>query len=465
MLRNVPLFGVGNKGKSVNVNAQERENLFVEVQDDPEANGLVLYPTPGLTVFANFGASPSRGLYQRGEVMYVVNTNKLWEVSIGGAMTLRGTLLTGSGRVDMSDNGTQMLIVDGVHGYIYTFATNTLAQIVDADFPASTTCTFLNGYFIVSKAGSGQFYISALYDGTSWAALDFATSESDPDNLVRLMADNGTLVLLGEKTTELWGDSGAADFPFARIGASAIEWGLAARWSLCKFMDSLIFLRKNRLGAVQVCVMSGSQAQPVSNPELDYVLSRYTDVENATGFAYMVSGHPFYQINFPADDASWLYDGLSRAWSKVSSAGGRHRAEIQINFQDASYVSDWEDGNVYLLDEETFTDNGAPIVREFTSRHNKSGEEITISQLWLEMEAGVGAVSGQGTDPQVMLQISRDGGHTWSNELWRSFGALGNYKTRAIWNRLGQSRDWVFRFRVTDPVKTVFVAAWASYVK
>lgn len=465
MLQNVPLFGLGNAGKSPNVNAQKRVNLYVEVQADPEANGLVMYPTPGLTTFVNFGASPCRGLYQKGSVAYAVNGSTLWEIAANGTTTSRGTLLTSGGRVDIADNGAQMLIVDGTYGYIYTFATNTLAQIVDADFPASTTCAFLNGYFVVSKTDSAQFYISALYDGTTWDALDFATAESDPDNLVRLMVDNGVLYLFGDKTTEMWGDSGAADFPFARIGAAAIEWGLLARWSLCKFDGSLIFLRKNRLGAIQVCVLAGNQAVPVSNPELDYVFSQYAATENATAFSYSLSGHPFYQINFPTAGESWLYDGLSKSWSKVESGGGRHRGEMQVSFLGDSYVSDYENGKFYLLDPASYTDDGSPIVREFIGRHNKAGDFIRIAKLWLEMEAGVGLQSGQGSDPQIMMQISRDGGHEWGAEMWRSFGAAGKYRARAAWNRLGRSRDWLLKFRVTDPVKTIFVAAWAQYDK
>lgn len=465
-LQNVPLFGLGNKGKSPNVNAQQRVNLYVEIQQDPESNGLTLYPTPGTTTFVNFGANPARGLYQKGDVAYEVNGTTLWEISFTGVMTSRGTILTSSGRVDITDNGLQMLIVDGAFGYIYTFATNTLVQITDVDFPASTTCAFLNGYFIVQKTDSAQFYISALYDGLSWDALEFATAESDPDDLVRVMVDNGIVHLFGEKTTEFWGDSGAADFPFARIGSSAIEWGLAARWSLCKFMNSLIFLGKNELGAVQVFILNGSSAVPVSNPEMDYVFSQYAAVENATAFTYMVSGHPMYQINFPTADESWVFDGQSKAWSRMQySTGGRHRAEIQVNFFNRSLVSDYENGKLYYFDQNVYTDDGAVIVREFVSRHNKGGDFIQISQLWLEMEAGVGLVSGQGENPQVMMQISRDGGHEWGGEVWASIGAMGKYRKRAVWNRLGQARDWLFKFRVTDPVKTVFVAAWANFRK
>lgn len=461
----VPLFGLGNVGKSVNVDAQKRTNLYAEIQQDSEKSTLTLYPTPGIQTFVNFGAYPSRGIYKKGDFLYVVNNNTLWRVSNDGAMTNIGTLVTAQGRVDISDNGTQIIIVDGANGYIYNTSTLVFAQIGDPDFPGADTVTFLNGYFVVTKPTTGQFYISALYDGLAWAALDFATAESNPDNLIRVLADNGQLCLFGPETTEFWGDSGALDFPFARVGASAIEWGLAARWSLCKFMDSLIFLRRNRLGAVQVCTLSGYSAVPVSNPEMDYVFSKYSAVDNATGFSYMVSGHPFYQINFPSANQSWLYDGLTKAWSKVESSGGRHRGEIQQNYLDRSLVTDYENGKLYLFRDGYYSDDGAPIARELITRHQTMGQFTVIDELWIEMESGVGLLTGQGKTPMLMMQVSKDGGHTWGNEYWVNFGQIGEYKRRAAYRRLGRSRDWVFKFRLTDPVKPVFVAAWGRFGK
>jgi hypothetical protein len=378
-------------------------------------------------------------------------------------MTNIGTLSSSAGRVDITDNGTQIIIVDGPSGYIYNTATATFAQITDPDFPGADTVTFLNGYFIVNKPNTGQFFISTIYDGLTWSALEFATAESNPDNLVRVIADNGQVLLLGPDTTEFWSDSGALDFPFARVGAAAIEWGLAARWSLCKFMDSLIFLRKNRLGAVQVCTLSGYSAVPVSSPEIDYIMSQYSAVSNATGFAYMVSGHPFYQINFPSANESWVYDGLSKEWHRAESGGGRHRAEIQINFLDRSYVTDYQNGKLYRFQDGVYSDDGQPIARELITRHQSTGEYVFLSKLWIEMEAGVGLQTGQGSQPKLMMQYSKDGGHTWSNEVWRDIGAIGEFKWRALFLRLGRGRDWVFRFRITDPVKTVFIGAWGEF--
>ena len=463
----IPLFGIGNFGKSVNVDAQVRTNLYVEVQQDSAKSRLALFPTPGLVTFVNFGAYPSRGIYKKGDFLYVVNRFTLWRVANDGSMTSVGTLLSSSGRVDITDNGTQIIIVDGPNGYIYNTVTLVFAQITNPNFPGAGTVTFLNGYFIVTKPDTGQFYISSLYDGLTWAALDFATAESNPDNLVRVLADNGQLVLFGPETCEFWGDSGALDFPFARVGASAIEWGLAARWTLCKFMDSLIFLRRNRLGAVQVCTLSGYNAQPVSTPEMDYVFSKYSATSDATGFAYMVSGHPFYQINFPTPGESWLYDGLTKAWSKVqySPTASRHRGEIQQNYLDKNYVTDYENGKLYQLVDGVFTDDGQTIAREIISRHQTIGDWTVFDEVWFEMEAGAADLIGQGSNPKMMLQISKDGGHTWGNEIWVPMGKQGEYRRRAVYRNLGRARDWVFKARVTDPIKTVWVAAWGRVGK
>ena len=77
------------------------------------------------------------------------------------------------------------------------------------------------------------------------------------------------------------------------------------------------------------------------------------------------------------------------------------------------------------------------------------------------MQQGVGLNNGQGQNPQIMLQVSRDGGYTYGNEMWTSFGAQGEFLKRAEWRRLGVSRNYVFKFRISDPVKVVFIGAAA----
>lgn len=464
----IPLFGIGLQGKSPRVTAKKLQNFYCEFRPEGERTRVVAYGTPGLVLFADFGDTPVRGMcsFEPADLLYVVHRGTLWEVNNAGAVTSRGTLDTTSGRVSMTHNGLQVMIVDGTEGYTYTLASTTFAKITGVDFPDNPeVVAFQDGYFIVNDSGTGRFYISALYDGTAWDALDFASAETNPDDLINIIADKGELILWGPVTAEFWGNTGAADFPYARIQGAASEWGLAARWSLAKFDNSLIGLVKNRMGEVMVATLAGYLPRKVSTQDLDTVINGYSSVGDATGFSYMVNGHPMYQINFPTADASWLYDGSTGIWTKVKGYGiGRHRAEIQAHLVAKTIVSDYEDGRLYRLDDDAYTDAGSPIEGEIIGEHIESADRgrFPVERLRLDMETGVGLVSGQGSDPQVMLQVSRDNGQTWGTELWASAGKIGEYKKRVEWRRLGSSDSHTFRLRITDPVKRVIINAMVN---
>jgi hypothetical protein len=79
--------------------------------------------------------------------------------------------------------------------------------------------------------------------------------------------------------------------------------------------------------------------------------------------------------------------------------------------------------------------------------------------LQIQFQPGVGLNTGQGKDPQAMLRWSSDGGSTWSSEHWVSIGKMGRYTNRAIWRRLGWSRDRIFEVAISDPVNAVIVSA------
>jgi hypothetical protein len=351
-----------------------------------------------------------------------------------------------------------------------------------------------------------------VYDGTTWGALQFATAESNPDNLIAVSADHGVLFLLGERTTEIWGPSGTTTV-WQRIGASGIEWGLAAKWSFDRFGDDEIFLAQNRMGQFEVIRLSGFNVTPVGSPDVIHDMNElFTTVlfqgqsvsSQATAFSYMVDRHLFYQINFPTK--SYLYDGTENTWQEVSSwnsgNGGRHYADIHYSIVGASFVSDYRgtaasgysptgaNRSIYLLDVDAYTDEratlavegftpvvGEPILREWETKHVFANlDRMSITEFGIEMEAGVGLPSdvtfaifdngnhggsvpvgagSGGQNPRIMLNWSKDGGFTWGNEIWQSFGLIGGYLTRCIWRSLGLSRDFVFRVRTMEPVKVV----------
>jgi hypothetical protein len=102
------------------------------------------------------------------------------------------------------------------------------------------------------------------------------------------------------------------------------------------------------------------------------------------------------------------------------------------------------------------------LVREVTSRHIFNDlKRVSCWNLTVDAEVGVGTSTY--TDPQAMLQISKDGGHNWGVELWTTLGAMGDYLKRLVWRRLGVSRDWLFKLRVTEPVKVVWIGAYGEF--
>lgn len=452
------LFGLGQGGKSPNVSAQRHLNLYAEIQPEMEKARWVYYGTPGLTLFYSFGDTPVRGSFPLDNLIYQVHRGTFYEVNNAGVKTARGTLATTSGRVQIAYNGTQIALVDGTGYYVYTISTNTFVTVTANLIGVPIDVTFQDGYGILIYA-NGRFQLTASYDFTTLDALDYATAESNPDGLIRGVADHGELVLLGSLTTEFWGNSGGLDFPYTNQRGTTLEYGLAAAQSLVKYNDSLAGLFKNAMGQVQIMQMRGHALVAVSNPEIEYLINSYPAVSDATAYSYLLGGHPMLQINFPSANKSWLYDGLSQMWSPLEYglSGNRHRGEIRFDFLNKPRVTDYANGNVYTLDANAYTDNGVPIVRELIAKQLFAGVKQRIAVHWLgvNMESGVGLNDGQGSDPQIMLQISKDGGHTWGNELWTSFGKIGEYAKRAFWTRLGSAFDWTFKFRITDPVKVV----------
>lgn len=106
-----------------------------------------------------------------------------------------------------------------------------------------------------------------------------------------------------------------------------------------------------------------------------------------------------------------------------------------------------------------YTTRAVPIRRMRRSPSIHDEDRWLFHQAFqIDLETGVGLVDGQGSDPQVMLRWSDDGGQTWSHEAWTSAGRMGEYTRRALWRRLGRSRDRVYETVVAEPVRWAFLS-------
>jgi hypothetical protein len=90
-------------------------------------------------------------------------------------------------------------------------------------------------------------------------------------------------------------------------------------------------------------------------------------------------------------------------------------------------------------------------------------QSFTVPSIELTMEAGVGNAAA--VYPQVIMDISSDGGKTFRDERSRSVGKIGEYNKRSIWRRNGRvARFDVFRFTFSEPVKPVIIQLTADIV-
>lgn len=98
-------------------------------------------------------------------------------------------------------------------------------------------------------------------------------------------------------------------------------------------------------------------------------------------------------------------------------------------------------------------------VRTFLLPTSPEGRWMFLRRLQILLQAGVGLTQGQGADPQVMIQVSRDGGQTWGPERWLRAGRVGEYDAQQIAFNIGRYRDGAVRVVVSDSVPWRFLSA------
>jgi hypothetical protein len=342
----------------------------------------------------------------------------------------------------------------------------------DGAFTGGSSVDVVDNYFVYNRPHTQQYASSDLLSPITYG-LAFASKFTGPDDLVSLIVDHGQIYLLGEKTSEVWADVGTFPFPFQRIPGASSQHGIAAEFSMARFGNSFAYVSRNDRGQAVIVQMNGYFPQRISTHAVENTLVNQ-NISDAIAYTYQLEGHECYVVTFPSLELTWVYDGSTQMWHKWLWCDNqnnykRHRSNCSAFFQGSVLVGDYENGQIYRLDPDNYTDNGQHIRRMRRCPHLVTDfQRQYFDELQIQFQPGVGLQGIEtlplgdndiGINPQAMLRWSNDGGSTWSNEHWAGIGKVGKYQNRIIWRRLGQARDRIYEVVVTDPVKAVIISA------
>ncbi len=386
----------------------------------------------------------------------------------GTGLTLTLTFGTGTGSTgNYVINNSQTVTSRTMYGLNFSELPST-----DGAFAGGSVVDIVDNYFVYNRPNTQQYAASDVLSPITYG-LSFASKFTGPDDLVSLIVDHGQIYLLGEKTSEVWADVGTFPFPFQRIPGASSQHGIAAQFSMARFGNSFAYVSRNDRGQAVIVQMNGYFPQRISTHAVENTLVNQT-ISDAVAYTYQLEGHECYVVTFPTLELTWVFDGATGLWHKwlwtdTQNNYKRHRSNCGALFQNQFLVGDYENGQIYRLDPNNYTDNGTHIRRMRRCPHLVADfQRQYFDELQIQFQPGVGLQGIEtfplgdndiGINPQAMLRWSNDGGSTWSNEHWAGIGKVGKYQNRIIWRRLGQARDRIYEVVVTDPVKAVIVSA------
>lgn len=442
---------------------QRSVNLFPAIVESGNGKApAILQSIPGLTLFADLGAEV-RGLkVGKGGRLYGIGGTVLNEISAYGGVTARGTLLTATGPVGMEQNLNQMIVTDGANGYVSAFATNIFTQITTDGWLGSRKVSVLDGFAIFVKPDSQEFFISAIDDATTIDILDYASAEGSPDNIVAQIVDHGQLMLFGESSVEIWDNTGATDFPFARNNGARIETGCSAPFSICKLDNTVYWLGQDDRGGGIVWKLNGYTPVRVSTQAIEEAIQSAPDLSSAAAYAYQEDGHSFYCLNVPGLSTTWCFDVAAGVWHEraelVDGEYTQHRGTCHA-YAYGQHLIGAPDGKIYAYDPTVNNNAGDILVRDRISPHQALPTYDYQGFNSLQVDCVVGTGLADGSAPSLQMRYSNDGGNAWGNWRTASMGAIGQRLTRAIFRRLGTARDRVWHIRMTDDAPFSIVGA------
>ncbi len=468
---------------SPNIDAELAMNIFCERSESAGAKTpIALIMAPGKRLFATLPEAGVSSLYSVNGRTFAAGS-QLYEIAANGTKTVRGSL---GGTQPLRPcqifaNETQILCLNNGNLYVLTLATNAFAAVNMAQLQGGANSVaqigFADGYFFAWFLNTHTFQMSALEDGTTWSGLDVATVSLFPDNFVSMICDHREAWFFSGKKSSGYYNAGAGFPPYIPIQGAFAEFGAGAMAATVQADNTICWIGQDERGIGVAYRLNGYSEQRISTHAVEFAWQAYEKtfpgtIAGARAFSYQEDGHTFWEIYFPAANATWVYDFSTQlwhqrgAWNAVSGTYDADHAQSHTFNFGKHLVGDWASGNIYEQSTAIYTDNDGILrwVRRSPTL-NKDNKWIYFSELEIDIQPGQGPIPALTSDglplaadgsnargPQLMLRWSNDGTKTWSSTYFLDCGQAGEYDFRARKIQLGRARKRVWELSGSDPI-------------
>ncbi len=441
-------------------------NCYVEKIGEEGKTSWAIYASDGLqglAVLPSVNGGFRKGLDVEG-IYYAVAGTRFYSITAAGVVTLISSMnIDATAPVYIERNrraSPDIAIVCA--GLMYYYRAGVFTQVTDVDLLAPTSLAFVDGYFVIGTANN-QFQSGDIDDASSWQPLSYSRADANPDAVVRIGALQQDVYVFGQKSTEVWRDTGAATFPFTRV--TSMDIGLLAADSVVNIEQTIAFVAYDRT----VRMFNGYSATRISEHAQERAIEALADRSTIKGSTWVRGGHSFYCIS--SSDWTWVYDTTTLKWhERKSYARNNWKISYVSTFGAKIIAGDIDTGTLYEMSDVFMDEAGQPLISTIVLPPvHAFPARLTFNQFYIDVQRGVGTGQGAVQDiaPFLMFDWSDDGGATYKAQRMLSLGEQGKVMTRVRTTRMGQSDEngRVFRFSVSAKVARAFYAAHADVTK
>lgn len=460
--------------KSKQLNNADILNFYPEITPEGKRD-VILLPTPSVQLFTDC-SDKSTGLFRgshkvittsnngaKYERYFVLYGGQLLEILPNESSILIANISALNTRVSFADNGEFLVFVDGNEMYIMDLNTNNIQNPI-LPFSNPTKVISIGGRFICINSDNtvdvyvnySKIYWSDILDPSTWNGLNWL--QTDKGELLINIKDVGDDLIVFTPNSNYQYRSTFNEFePFSKISASTGTIGCGAVESVVKIGEQVFFLGSSDYGNNSIYMVSSGQLERISDHSIESLIGDTGNTSDAYGCAYQYQGHVFYILTFTAGNKTLVYDLSTGMFHRRSSRDpklNKHNkwqiANITLAFGKLLACSEkgqcvcYLDHNNYK-DFDSETKEIVPIVTERTTNiYNNNQQMITYHSFELDMQVGVGNLTGRDVDPRITLMYSNDG-VTFKNARTQRIGRTGEYRQKVCWNILGSAVNRSFR--------------------